>query len=200
LADAQPAKQQETNHPDQDLLQPPLRQLSNGSCIFGRNRSKDFLSAGDAILLTQPTSDESGLDIHTQRQFTGDLMQTTRPQTSGDCRHNDHTPAVEIPGLRYHYTPTPSTGPTLQYEFHGPYGQVLRSTNLQMVGKSENLPVKHTAEGSIWYITQHSFTLLALTSDARSGQPNFAPPTQDASVTFPGDMVTCYYFEERCSP
>jgi hypothetical protein len=54
-----------------------------------------------------------------------------------------------------------------------------------MVGKSKNLSVKHTAEGSIWYITEHSFSLLALTSDAHSGQPNFAPPTQDASVTFP---------------
>jgi hypothetical protein len=139
-----PAKQQETNHADEDVLQPPLRQLSNGSCVFGRDRYSDSHFAGDAILLTQPTSDELSLDIRTQRRTTDDLMQTTGPQMPGTCHHNAHIPAVEVPALRYHYTPTLITGPSLQHEFHGSCGQVLGYSYSHMVGKSENLSVKHT--------------------------------------------------------
>jgi hypothetical protein len=69
-----------------------------------------------------------------------------------------------------------------------------------MVGESENLSIKHTAEGSIWYIKERSFTLLALTLDAQSGPRNFAPPTQDAWVSFLVYTVTCYYFEKRFLP
>jgi hypothetical protein len=44
----------------------------------------------------------------------------------------------------------------------------------------------------------HCWTLCHTGSDveAQSGDRNFVPPTQDAWVTFQGDMVTCYYFEE----
>jgi hypothetical protein len=195
LADISPAKRQETNHADEDLLQPPLRQLSNGSCVFGRNRYSDSHFPGDAILLTQPTSDEFSLDIRTQRQTTDDLIQTTGPQMPGTCHHKAHIPAVEVPALRHHYTPKLITGPSLQHEFHGSYGQVLGYPYSHMVGKSKNLSVKHTTEDSIWYIAGRSFTL-ALTSDAQSGDHICAPPTQDAWVTFQGDMVTCYCFED----
>jgi hypothetical protein len=195
LADISPAKQQETNHADEDLLQPPLRLLSNGSYVFGRNRYSDSHIPGDAILLTQPISDEFSLDIRTQRQTTDDLMQTIGPQIPVTCHHNAHIPAVEVPALRYRYTPTLLTGPSLQHEFYGSYGQVLGYSYSHMVGKSENLSVKHTTEDSICYIAGRSFTL-ALTLNAQSGDRIFAPPTQDAWVTFQGDMVTFYYFED----
>jgi hypothetical protein len=159
LADISPTKQQETNHADEDLLQPPLRQLSNGSCVSGRNQYSDSLFTGNAILLTQPTSDESSLDILTQRQTTDNSMQTTRPHVPGTCYHNAHVPAVEVPALRYHYTPTPITRPSQQHEFHGSYGQVLGYWYLHMVGKSDNLFVKHTTEHSIWYTAGLSVTL-----------------------------------------
>lgn len=194
LADTQFTKQQETNRACEDLLQPPF---SNGSCAFGMNRYSDFYFTDDAILLTQPTSGETGLDIRTRHQTTDDLMTTTRPQTPGDRRHNAQIPAVEVHGLRYHSAPTLTTGPILQHEFLGPYGQVSRNSHSQMVGKSEHLPVKHTAEGSIWYIAERSFTLLALTLGAQLGDCNFAPPTQVACVAFHGDVATYYYFEER---
>jgi hypothetical protein len=187
LADTQSTKQQETNRACEDLLQPPF---SNGGCAFGKNRYSDFYSTDDAILLTTPTSGDFGLDIRTRHQTTDDLMTTTRPQTPGDRRHNAQISAAEVPGLRYHSTPTLTTWPILQHEFLGPYGQVPRDLYSHIVAKPEHLSVKHTAEGSVWYTAERSFTLLALMLGAQLGDCNFAPPTQDAWDAFQGGMVT----------
>jgi hypothetical protein len=127
-------------------------------------------------------------------------MQTTRPRTPGNRRYSARIPAVEVPGLRYHSTPTLTAGPILQHEFLLPHCQASGNSYLHMAGESEHLSAQHTAEGSIWYIAERSFTLLDLTLGAQSGNRYFAPPIQDAWVAFQGDMVTYYYFEERCLP
>jgi hypothetical protein len=143
LADTQLTKQLETNCACEDLLRPPLRQLSNGSCAFGNERYSDLLFPDDAIRSTQPTTGESYLDLRSQQQTINVSMQTTRPQTPGHRRHNAQILAVEVHGLPYNSTPTLTTSPVLQHEFLEPYGQVSRNSHSQMVGKFEHLSVQH---------------------------------------------------------
>jgi hypothetical protein len=201
LLDTKITKRLETDRICDNLSQPPSRQLSNESCTSGNDQYNDSIFTDDALLLTQPTSDEPSLDVRTQHQTTDDLMQTTRPQPPGNCRHNAQIPAVEIPGLRYHSSPTLTAGPRSQYALLGPHGQFSGNSCSHIVGKSDHFSVQHTAEGSIRYIAEPSSKLLALVLKlrARLGDCNFTLPTRDAWVAFRGDMVTYYYyFEEKC--
>jgi hypothetical protein len=202
LVNIETTKRLETDRVCDNLSQPPSRQLSNESCTSGNDQYNDSLFTEDAMLLTRPTSDEPSLDIRTLHQTTDDLMQTTRPQTPGNYRHNAQIPAVEVSGLRNRSSPTSTVGPISQYAFLGPHGQSSKNSCSHFVGKSDRFSVQHTAEDSIRYITERSSKLLALvlTSRARLGDCDFAPLTRDAWVAYWGDMVTYHYFEERCLP
>jgi hypothetical protein len=202
LVNTETTKRLQTDRICDNLSQPPSRQVSNESCTSGNDQYNDSLFTDDAILLTQPTCEEPSLDIRTQHQTTDNLMQTTRPQTPGNCRHNAQIPAVEVPDLRYRSSPTLTAGPMSQYAFLRPHGQFAGNSCSHIVGKSDHFSVQHTAEGSIRCIAESSSKLLALVLKLplRLGDCNFTLPTQDAWVAFRGDMVTYYYLEEKCFP